>query len=176
MKKIILVFIFLFSIIMTARAVETINDHCYQWQGVLVCGELVQSQKEVAQIEPVQSPLMESSGKDEDVIITTYWEDEKEEITEGLASFYTVKSSGLITANGERYNEDAMTCASMGYPFGTILKVTNIENHKFVLVRVTDRGNFKKKYGRIIDLSKGAFAKIADLKLGVITVKIEVVK
>jgi rare lipoprotein A len=63
----------------------------------------------------------------------------------------------------------------MDYPFGTWLKITNIANHKFVLVKVNDRGNFKK-YGRILDLSKGAFAKIANLKQGVITVKIEVVK
>ena len=94
----------------------------------------------------------------------------------GTASYYTVKSSGLVTANGERYNEEAFTCASMSHKFGTWLKVTNIENLKFVLVRVTDRGNFKKKYGRIIDLSKGAFAKIAELKQGIIKVKIEVVK
>jgi rare lipoprotein A len=76
-----------------------------------------------------------------------------------------------VTANGERYNEEAFTCASMKYKFGTWLKVTNIENLKFVLVRVTDRGGFKK-YGRIIDLSKGAFSKIANLKQGIITVKI----
>ena len=94
----------------------------------------------------------------------------------GLASFYTIKSSGRITASGERFQENAFTCASMDYPFGTWLKITNIENHKFVFVKVNDRGNFKKKYRRIIDLSKGAFDKISDLKLGVITVKVEVVK
>jgi len=93
----------------------------------------------------------------------------------GKASFYTVKSSGLVTANGERYNEDAFTCASLDYKFNTFLKVTNIGNGKAVIVRVTDRGNFKK-YGRILDLSRGAFAKIADLKIGVIKVKVEVVK
>ena len=93
----------------------------------------------------------------------------------GLASWYSVKSSGHITASGERFQENGFSCASMDYKFNTILKVTNIANHKFILVKVNDRGNFKK-YGRILDLSKGAFAKIADLKTGVITVKIEVVK
>jgi rare lipoprotein A len=93
----------------------------------------------------------------------------------GKASFYTVKSSGLQTANGERYNEDALTCASLDYKFNTLLKVTNIENGKAVIVRVNDTGGFKK-YGRIIDLSKGAFSKIANLKQGIITVKIEVMK
>ena len=90
----------------------------------------------------------------------------------GKASFYTVKSSGLVTANGERYDEDAFTCASMDYKFNTLLRVTNIENGKSVIVRVNDRGGFKK-YGRIIDLSKGSFAKIADLKLGVINVTVQ---
>jgi rare lipoprotein A len=92
----------------------------------------------------------------------------------GIASWYSVKSSSEWTASGERFSDDALTCAVMDYPFGTMLKVTNINNSKFVLVRVNDTGNFKK-YGRIIDLSKGAFAKIANLKQGVITVKIEVV-
>ena len=94
----------------------------------------------------------------------------------GIASWYSVKSSGLITANGERFNEDALTCASMDYKFNTLLKVTNLENGKSVIVRVNDRGNFKKKYNRIIDLSKGAFAKIANLKQGIIKVNIKVVK
>ena len=93
----------------------------------------------------------------------------------GIASFYTVKSSGTITANGERFNEDSLTCASMDYKFNTILKVTNLENGKSVIVRVNDRGRFKK-YGRILDLSKGSFSKIADLKKGIIKIKLEVVK
>ena len=89
----------------------------------------------------------------------------------GVASFYTLKSSSNITASGERYDENALTCASMDYPFGTILKIVNIANGKLVLVKVTDRGGFKK-YGRIIDLSKEAFRRIADLKEGLIRVQI----
>ena len=94
----------------------------------------------------------------------------------GKASFYTVKSSGLVTANGERYNEDAFTCASMDYKFNTLLLVTNIENGKSIVVRVTDRGGFKKKYGRIIDLTPRAFKSLAPLSQGIIKVKVEVVK
>jgi len=93
----------------------------------------------------------------------------------GLASFYTIKSSGTITANGEKFDENALTCASMDYPFNTYLKVTNIENRKSVICRVNDRGGFKK-YGRIIDLSKGSFSQIANLKQGIIKVKIEKIK
>jgi rare lipoprotein A len=147
--------------VVTAQAVEKINDNCYKWDGVLVCEGEKTAQKEM--------PKIEQPKKEESPIVKTTWEYGEET---GKASFYTVKSSSNLTASGERYNEEEMTCANMDYPFGTILKVTNIENSKFVLVKVNDRGNFKK-YGRIIDLSKGAFAKIADLKLGVINVTVQ---
>lgn len=95
---------------------------------------------------------------------------------EGIASWYSVESSGKITANGERYNESLLTCASMSHKFNTLLRVTNIENGKSVIVRVNDRGNFKKKYGRIIDLTPRAFSAIGNLKQGILKVKVEVVK
>jgi rare lipoprotein A len=91
----------------------------------------------------------------------------------GIASWYSTESSGNITANGERYNEDALTCASMDYDFNTLLRVINIENGKSIIVRVNDRGNFKKKYGRIIDLTPKAFSAIGNLKQGLLKVKIE---
>ena len=90
----------------------------------------------------------------------------------GVASYYTVKSSSNITASGEQFNEADLTCASNDYPFNTILKVTNVENGKFIFCRVNDGGGFKK-YGRILDLSPKSFSELADLKEGVIKVKIE---
>jgi rare lipoprotein A len=93
----------------------------------------------------------------------------------GKASFYTVESSSNITASGERFNEDALTCASWKYQMGTILKVTNIENGKSVLVRVNDRGP-NKRLKRLIDLTPRAFRKIAVLRKGIITVKVVVIK
>lgn len=59
-------------------------------------------------------------------------------------------------------------------PFGTKVKVTNVANGKSVVVRINDRGPFVR--GRIIDLSKSAFASIANLSAGVVKVKIEVVR
>lgn len=93
----------------------------------------------------------------------------------GKASFYAEKHHGKLTANGEVFNMYALTAASNKYPFGTKLKVTNVKNNKTVIVKVNDRGGFDK-LGRIIDLSKGAFAKIASVKKGIITVLIEVIK
>ena len=68
-----------------------------------------------------------------------------------------------------------MTTASNSHKMGTKLRVTNVANGKSVVVRVNDTGGFKK-YGRTLDLSRGAFSKIADIQSGIIKVKITVVK
>ena len=66
-----------------------------------------------------------------------------------------------------------MTAASNHFPIGTKLKVTNVKNGKSVIVRVNDKGSMGKY---IIDLSKGAFKRIAELKTGIIDVKVKVIK
>lgn len=92
-----------------------------------------------------------------------------------IASYYAEPFHGRTTASGYVYDMEQMTCASMDYPFGSVLKVTNLNNGKSVNVVVTDTGNFKKKYGRDIDLSKGAFRKLDKLGKGLINVKIELI-
>ena len=79
------------------------------------------------------------------------------------------------TASGERFNPNVLTCASYAYPFGTLVRVTNLENNKGIEVRVNDRGP-NKRLGRAIDLTREAFSRIADLKQGLLQVQIEVVK
>jgi rare lipoprotein A len=69
----------------------------------------------------------------------------------GIASYYASKLEGRLTANGERYHKNQFTAAHKTLPFGTLLKVTNPQNHKWVVVRVNDRGPHHPK--RIIDLS-----------------------
>ena len=92
-----------------------------------------------------------------------------------IASYYGAKFHGRKTASGEVFNMNALTCASNTHKIGTRLLVTNLANNKSVVVRVNDTGGFKK-YGRTLDLSKGAFSKIADTKLGLIKVKIKELK
>lgn len=88
-------------------------------------------------------------------------------------SFYGDKFQNKITASGETFDKNKFTCAALKhYKFKDKLKVTNLRNNKFVIVTVTDRGNFKK-YGRTLDLSEGAFKKIENLKKGVLICKIE---
>ena len=89
----------------------------------------------------------------------------------GLASWYGFEE-GPTTANGEKWNPMGYTCASNIHPFGTRLKVTNMDNGKSVVVRVNDRGGYDRK-GRIIDLSQASFSKIADLNQGLAKVKVE---
>jgi rare lipoprotein A len=91
----------------------------------------------------------------------------------GKASFYAAKYQSRTTASGEKYDQNAKTAAHRTLPFGTRVKVTNVENGKSVVVKINDRGPFVK--GRIIDLSKSAFKQIGETALGVIKVRIEVI-
>lgn len=102
--------------------------------------------------------------------------------TTGKATYYTVASclregTSGICANGEKLNDNAYICASWFYKFGTRLRVTNIDNGKYVIVRVADRGPSKRlvRKGKIIDLSKAAFKSIASLKSGVVNVRVEAI-
>ena len=92
----------------------------------------------------------------------------------GMASFYGGKWHGKKTANGEIFNQNSLTAAHRTLPFGTRVKVTNLDNGKSVVVRINNRGPYSR--GRIIDLSKAAFAKIANTSKGVTKVKLEISK
>jgi rare lipoprotein A len=88
----------------------------------------------------------------------------------GTASYYARTLNGRKTSSGERYNENLLTAAHRKYAFGTKLEVTNIRNHKKVVVKVNDRGPFVG--GRIIDLSRAAANKIGMLQTGTAKVSI----
>jgi rare lipoprotein A len=75
-------------------------------------------------------------------------------VENGEASWYGPGFQGRKTANGERFDTNEMTAAHKTLPFGTLLKVTNLENNLYTVVRVNDRGPYIR--GRIIDLSKAA--------------------
>ena len=92
--------------------------------------------------------------------------------TTGIASYYGKEFHGRKTANGETFDMNAMTAAHRTLPFGTMVRVTNLANDKFVTVRINDRGPFIK--GRIIDLSYGAAKEIDLLSVG--QVRLEVLK
>lgn len=89
----------------------------------------------------------------------------------GYASWYGPGFHGRKTANGERYNQNKMTAAHKKLPFGTKVKVTNLNNNKSVIVRINDRGPYVR--GRIIDVSKKAAKELAMLGSGTAPVRIE---
>lgn len=93
---------------------------------------------------------------------------------EGLASYYSLEAHGKRTASGERYDMYKLTAAHRTLPFGTIVRVKNLENGRSVVVRINDRGPGIKN--RIIDLSFEAAKRLKMLKRGVARVRIEVVK
>ncbi len=87
-----------------------------------------------------------------------------------VASWYNL--DGRKTASGEVFRTHSLTCASNTHKIGTYLKVTNVANDKSVVCKVNDTGGFSK-YGRTLDLSKGAFSKIAHLSQGTVNVTIK---
>jgi rare lipoprotein A (RlpA)-like double-psi beta-barrel protein len=91
----------------------------------------------------------------------------------GLASWYGPDYHGRMTASGERYNMFDMTAAHRTWPFGTMVRVENLENQRQVTVRINDRGPFTR--GRIIDLSYGAARELQISRDGTAKVRIEVV-
>ena len=95
----------------------------------------------------------------------------KAQTQKGKASYYSKRATGARTASGLLLHHDSMTCAHRTFPFGSILKVTNLTNGKQVVVKVTDRGPYGR--GRIIDLSWGAAKAIDMLAQGVVPVTVE---
>lgn len=107
---------------------------------------------------------------------------------ETTVSWYGPGFDGRVTANGEIFYEDSLTCASPSLRFNTKLLVTNPNNGKSVIIRVNDRGPYKMdKEGKAIfpliphpvrefDLSKAAFNSIADLDKGLLKIQYKIIK
>ena len=100
------------------------------------------------------------------------------ELQVGMASYYASRFHGRRTANGERYNENAMTAAHRTLPFGTVVRVIRVDAAGVpvgppVVVRINDRGPYAR--GRVIDLSLAAARKLQMLRAGVVRVQLEVV-
>ncbi len=83
---------------------------------------------------------------------------------QGRASYYSDVLHGRKMSNGDPYHRDSMTCAHLKLPFGTMLKVRNLMNDKVVIVKVTDRGPYAKRF--ILDLSRAAARELGILRKG----------
>jgi rare lipoprotein A len=90
----------------------------------------------------------------------------------GRASWYGEPHHGRPTANGERFDMNALTAAHRTLPFGTRLRVVNLDNHRDVEVRINDRGPVAP--GRIIDLSYAAARALGAVGAGIVPVRLTV--
>ena len=90
----------------------------------------------------------------------------------GMASYLNSVHHGHTTSSGAVYNEHRLTAAHRTLPFGTRVRVTNLANHKSVVVTITDRGPFRR--GRIIDVSKRAAIELGFLAKGTARVRVTV--
>lgn len=91
----------------------------------------------------------------------------------GIASWYGKKFSGRATSSQEPYDPYAMTAAHKTLPLPTYVRVTNLENHRSIIVRVNDRGPFHDN--RILDLSYAAAHKLGYANKGTARVLVEAV-
>ena len=91
-----------------------------------------------------------------------------------VATYYADKFNGRKTSSGERFDNTKYTAAHKTLPFGTIVRVTNPANGKWVDVRVNDRGPHNKK--QEIDITKKAFTAIANPKAGIVKVNLEIIE
>lgn len=90
----------------------------------------------------------------------------------GTASWYGGRWHGRLTANGERYNQNTLTAAHKKLPFGTRVRVTNLNNGKSCVVRINNRGPYVR--GRVIDLSVAAAKQLGFHSNGVTKVALEI--
>lgn len=102
----------------------------------------------------------------------------QEKIQTGKASYYCQRFHGRRTALGTIYNKHHWVAAHPSFPFGTLVRVTNLGNNRRVDVRIIDRGPTKaqRKRGVIIDLSRAAAEKIRMVRTGQARVRLEVLK
>lgn len=91
----------------------------------------------------------------------------------GIASWYGIEEHGKYAASGERFSMYDHTAAHRSLPLGTVVRVTNLDNGRDVIVRINDRGPFVG--GRIIDLSYAAAKSIGMVTDGTAKVKVEVI-
>ena len=95
-------------------------------------------------------------------------------ILTGISSYYGEDFHGKLTANGEVFDMYGLTAAHKTLPLNTIVRVTNLENKKSLILRINDRGPYVK--GRMLDCSYGAALKLGFIGNGTTKVKVEVIE
>jgi rare lipoprotein A len=123
---------------------------------------------------PLTAPVPEEDSRIPEIpsIRTSSVAEPIQQVDIGLASYYQDVFQGYPTASGEPYNPHKLTAAHQSYPFGTLIRVTNLDNGKHVIVRINDRG--PNTPDRIIDLSGEAARILGAIEAGVTNVRLEI--
>ncbi len=131
--------------------------------------------RQLGLLSPVYEPPSQkgNNGYEIDGKYYPIWKDIKEYTAEGLASWYGPGFHGRLTANGEVYDQYAISAAHQSLPLPSFIHVTNLDNGRTLVVRVNDRGPFVGD--RLLDLSYGAAARLGIVEDGVVRVKIELI-
>lgn len=114
-------------------------------------------------------PITEVAGKPTPPPVPQY---QVMSMAQGMASWYGPGFHGRTSASGEKFNQHALTAAHRTLPFGTKVRVTNLNNGRSVIVRINDRGPYAHR--RIIDLSARAAQDIGMVSSGTAPVKLEI--
>ena len=100
--------------------------------------------------------------------------DKSKKVFRGISSYYGPQFHGKLTANGEIFDMYGVSAAHKELPFNTVVRVTNEDNGKSLIIRINDRGPYIS--GRILDCSFGAAKKLGFVGEGTAPVKIEVLE
>jgi rare lipoprotein A len=106
------------------------------------------------------------------LLASLFWGSSVSHLSAALASWYGEAHRGRLMANGRPFDPDQLTAASWAYPLGTRVRVSHLD--RAVEVTITDRGPAPRlvREGRVIDLSRAAFAELADSDVGLIEVTV----
>ena len=100
--------------------------------------------------------------------------DKSKTIFKGISSYYGKDFHGKLTANGEVFDMYGITAAHKTIPLNTVVRVTNLDNGKSIILRINDRGPYIE--GRMLDCSYGAAKKLGFLKAGMANVEMKVIE
>mgnify|MGYP001180350647 CR=1 FL=1 len=128
------------------------------------------------------SPRYQSSSKSAPSVNKTHKTNNKKKssfnkskkVYRGISSYYGSQFHGKLTANGEIFDKWGVSAAHKEFPFNTIVRVTNENNGKSLIIRINDRGPYVNN--RILDCSFGAAKKLNFVNEGTASVKIEVIE
>ena len=96
------------------------------------------------------------------------------DIITGVASWYGPNFHGKLTANGEVFDQYGVTAAHKTLPLGTVVRVTNLDNGKTIILRINDRGPYVGD--RVLDCSYGAATKLDFMEKGTANVEIRIIE